>query len=96
MGKEWSEDMETFFAVKEAWRPLIEIAAPPMPLELTNKFEAVERRPPPPKDEKGEKAYKREMKAYRRSVKEADDLSDELTEIGRDVAAGLSRTKGKK
>ena len=111
MGKEWSEDTETFFAVKEAWRPIIEFAGPPMPLQLMNKLEADQRRPPPPpsmpeKNEKDEKAqldyesqmrkYRREEKAYQREVKEVNDRSEDITRLGRDVGAGVLRTEWKK
>ena len=96
MGKEWSADIETYFAVKEAWRPIIEFAGPPMTLQFMNKLESAERRPPPPRDEKDEKASRRERKAHEREVKEVKDRLEEITRLGLAVAAGLLRTEWKK
>ena len=112
MGKEWSEDIDTYLAVKEAWLPLIEDASPPITQWWMDNLEAVEHDPPlepsqlsslSEKDEKARAAYesqmrkfRREMKAFQRPLKGVHDRLEKITGVGRGVAAELLKPEGKK
>ncbi|MCH8112490.1 MAG: hypothetical protein IH905_11145 [Proteobacteria bacterium] len=143
-GKAWSEDWETFLAVRAAWHPLINAARPSPPKLWKDAFEELEREEKALQREERElpkqptmptmkvlpgqgyfskrsdaqlreyenaladydkqvrefnrerSAYDRKLKAYGARLEKLRSHFDELTELGKGIAAGLLQPEARK